>query len=68
MLNNVDGSVLAMAVMRLVVKLVVAAEARRSWPAGGSLAKFSHGIACAQATCSGCDVDIMAVCPGVSIS
>lgn len=45
MLNNVEGRVRAIAVRRLAVKLAVAGEAKRSWPAGGSLAKFSHGVA-----------------------
>lgn len=68
MLNRVEGSVFAMAVMRFAVKLVVAGEARRSWPAGGSFAKFSQGEEAAQAMCSGCEVEMAEVCPGVSIS
>lgn len=68
MLNSFEGSPLATAEMRLAVKLDVAAEASRSCPAGGSLAKSVQGLAWLHAICSGCEVAITAVCPGVSIS
>jgi len=64
----VEGRVRAIEVIKLAVKLAVAADASLSCPAGGSLAKDSQGVACAQAMCSGCEVEMTAVCPGVSIS
>ena len=67
-LNIVDGKVLAMEDMSVAVKFEVAGEASRSWPAGGSLAKEAQGVEKAQAMCSGCEVERMAVWPGVSIS
>jgi len=54
--------------MSVAVKFEVAGEASRSWPAGGSLAKEAQGVEKAQAMCSGCEVERMAVWPGVSIS
>ena len=68
MLNIVDGKVRAMDVMRFAVKFAVAEDARRSRLAGNSLTNDSHGMACAQAICPVCEVEIAAVCTGVSIS
>lgn len=68
MLNIVDGRALAMEDMSVAVKFEVAGEVRRSWPAGGSLAKKDQGVENAQAMCSGCEVERTAVWPGVSIS
>jgi hypothetical protein len=67
-LNIDDVTSLATVLMRLAAKVVVAFEARRSWPAGGSLAKVAQGVAPAQAMCSGCDDAMAAVWPGVSMS
>jgi hypothetical protein len=58
----------AMAFNKLAAKLTVAGEARRSWPAGGSLAYVDQGFASAHATCSGYALEMTEVCPGVSIS
>lgn len=81
-----DGNIRATDASKSAVKFVVAGEARRSWPAGGSAALMSitvtgevdlahapfanvvHGDASAQAICSGCAAEMMAVWPGVSIS
>ena len=68
MLNSFDGKTLPMAVRRLAAKVVVSAEAMRSCPAGGSLAKDSHGVDPAQAMWSGWDSAMEDVWPGVSIS
>jgi hypothetical protein len=67
-LNIADGRSLATEEMRAAVKFEVAGEARRSWPAGGSLAKEDQGLEKAQAICSGWEVEMMAEWPGVSIS
>ena len=50
------------------MKLTVAGDARRSWPAGGSFAYVAHGVDSAHAMCSGRDLEMAEVCPGVSIS
>ena len=68
MLNSLDGKRREAADKREAVKLVVAGEARRSWPAGGSLAKWDQGAPWKQAMCSGWDTPMMEVWPGVSIS
>lgn len=67
-LNKLPGIIFAAAVNRSVVKFVVAAEAMRSWPDGGSAAKVCHGEATKQAICSGCETPIADEWPGVSIS
>jgi hypothetical protein len=60
-LKYFDGMTLAAAVNKLAEKLTVAGEARRSWPAGGSLANVDHGLAWGHAICSGCDSEMIAV-------
>jgi hypothetical protein len=67
-LNIDDVTSLATVAMRLAAKAVVAFEARRNCPAGGSLAKEAQGVADAQAMCSGCEKATAAVWPGVSMS
>ena len=47
---------------------MVAGEARRSCLAGGSFAYLVQGEASGHAMCSGCDLEMAEVCPGVSIS
>lgn len=66
--KNWDWKRPAAALSNPAVNLTVASDARRSWPAGGSLAKEAHGVASAQATCSGNAFEMTEVCPGVSIS
>lgn len=68
MLKCFDGRTLAAAVNKFAVKFTVEGDARRSWPAGGSLANVDHGLAWLHAMNSGCEVVMTAVCPGVSIS
>jgi len=67
-LNIVDGKVRTMDVMGFAGKFAVAEDARRTQLAGGSLTNDSHGTACAQVICSGCEVEIVGACLGVSIS
>ena len=57
-----------MFVNKLVVKLMVSGEAMRSCPEGGSLAYDAQGEALGHAMCSGKDIEIAEVWPGVSIS
>lgn len=61
MLNSDDGRVLAIEERSVEVKFEVTGEARRSWPAGGSLAKVDQGVENGQAMCSGCEVAMTAV-------
>ena len=68
MLNSVEGNSSATALSMPTVKSTVAGEARRSCPAGGSFAYTAQGVASAHATYSGCDLEMIDVCPGVSIS
>jgi hypothetical protein len=47
---------------------MVAGDAMRSWPAGGSFAYVAHGVASAHAMYCGYVLEMAEVCPGVSIS